>query len=56
MILSPVRGLNETQWRANRLHGKTPSLYVEIGLEQVVQRTRIVKRNLTPVWDEDLVL
>jgi Ca2+-dependent lipid-binding protein len=50
-----VRGAAEIQWASTLFH-KTPSLYVEINVDQVMQRTRVIKRNLTPVWDETLTL
>jgi hypothetical protein len=44
---------NEIQWAASFLH-KAPNLYVEVQLDGNVQRTRVVKRNVTPTWNETL--
>ncbi|KAL5512428.1 hypothetical protein ACEPAG_3420 [Sanghuangporus baumii] len=37
------------------LHDKVPDLYAEGQLGNVTRRTRTIKRNLTPVWDEVFV-
>lgn len=55
-VFHPVRCANQILWKPNIFNKKAPDLYVEIRLDQVVQRTRVIKRNLTPTWDEDLTL
>ena len=56
-----VKRANDIQWKANIINKKVfnktaPDLFVEICLGGLVQRTRVIKRNLTPTWDEELLL
>ena len=56
-----VKSANDIQWKTNIINKKifkktAPDLFVEIGLDGLVQRTRVIKRNLTPTWDEELLL
>jgi hypothetical protein len=47
-----VKGVDQIVWTRSRF-SKSPNLYVEIRLEQSVWCTRIVKRSVTPTWDEE---
>jgi hypothetical protein len=50
----PVSSVDQIEWPKKLLQNKPPNVYVEIQLEQSVLRTRVVKRSMTPTWDEEL--
>ncbi|KAL5504574.1 hypothetical protein ACEPAH_7235 [Sanghuangporus vaninii] len=49
-----VLRLEELKWN-QRLHSKTPNLYVQARHGDIVRTTRTLKKNSSPVWDEELV-
>ena len=52
----PVSTVDQIEWPKKLFQKKPPNLYVEVRVEQLVQRTRVVNRSMTPTWDEELPL
>jgi Ca2+-dependent lipid-binding protein len=40
-------------WSKSRSKKKSPNLYVEIKLEESVQKTEVIERNKAPSWNEE---
>lgn len=55
MWLRLVDGVSEIVW-AQGFFKKLPNLYVEIKVEESVQRTKTAKGARTPSWKEDFYL
>jgi hypothetical protein len=49
-----VSSVDKIEWPKKLFQNKPPNIYVEVQLEQSVLRTRVVKRSMTPTWDEEL--
>jgi C2 domain len=48
-----VGSIDGVVWPKKRFQKKPPNLYVEVQVEGSVQRTRVVERSSTPVWNEE---
>jgi hypothetical protein len=51
-----VSTVDQIEWPKKLFRNKPPNLYVEVRLEQSVQRTRVIERSMTPTWNEELPL
>ncbi|KAI0685266.1 WD40-repeat-containing domain protein [Cytidiella melzeri] len=43
-------------WKAGVRYTKEPDLFVEIAVDKVCRKTKVVKKTLSPTWDEDIPL
>ncbi len=43
-------------WKPGLVHCKKPSLYVEFVVGTDKRKSRVAKKSLAPVWEEDIAL
>jgi hypothetical protein len=55
VFVQAVGGIRQIVW-AGGIFQNLPNLYVEIQVDQSVQRTKVVKKNTAPIWEADFYL
>ena len=46
----------DVAWKPGLRHSKEPDLFLEVTVGKVSRKTKIVKKTLLPIWNEDIPL